>query len=372
MPDAAVVEIEHPPRRWLRSFRHGGPYRALVVSLDGRLLIAATADGATTVWRLADGRVLHHLPSSLTLLEREYCRSVYLTAHPDGVRLYVSVDLRDGGDVCTCWNLESGEQLGAFDEAPLDAMAAPADEPDADLVRARFSLSAYPSVLVPGSGTAITLEGYVLRQWRLNDGSAPAPRPRPRPLYPRLCPAGHTTLDLQDGRLVLSRADQPAPVPILTRQPSPWVLAIEPAARRLALSVDRTIELWRCAAAPQRFHTFRSDSAAACGSFEPSRRWLATGHRDGSLHLWDLLARARMALVETGPLEIVEVLIDPTANFLVALRADHILLGFFLEDLRPHGRWASDVPLRDLCWRDDGDLFCRSAEGEVLLRWPSP
>ena len=230
------------------------------------------------------------------------------------------------------------------------------------------------TALVPGSDTAVTLEGFLLRRWPLGDASrevvATARRP-PRPLYPVTCPAGRVTIDSLAGKLQLRRADDSSIIALATRSSYPWVLALEPDARRLALRVDDTIELWRGVAPPMRLHTFRSISPAHCGAFEPTRRWLVSGHHDGSLHLWDLEARKRAALVETGEVPLVELAISPAADRLVVLRADHSLRGYRLADLALLAEWTSEAELHDVRWLDDETLVTRCEDGDLRLRWPA-
>lgn len=592
---AAIVPVQLPKRRWLQSFRHEGFYEAMLVHPDGQRLIAARRDGSVTVWRIADGTVVHHLAALLSAHELDEARSLHMSLHPDGKRLFVTVVIVDTSDVTFAWDLDSGVSLDSYDypkvpehfvgdelalsahglyltlwnlrthETALQllreerswqvssvvqahgalAAAAVVTMPDglelwdlesgklrwklegsfvergygaafddgelggatamnggqvllsrrgalevrsaADgsvirtiacdvfgpltfgpakrrvviqgsdelcavdvqtgevlstfaasevdslqlehfgshaVVRTGFGLSALvwelasgkcllrandPLAFVPEQGaraaTAITLEGYTLRQWPLGEDALATSPTSPRPPYPTTCPAGTISFAVTPaGKLRLQRVADCAPAvsdgvvangsasdhPVgtsggtsgggsvgpsveLAPRGYPRVLALEPHAQRIALSVGnssgQTIELWRGTAPPLRLHTFRTLTSAACAAFDPSRRWLLSGHHDGSLHLWDTSERRRAALVETGPTTVVEVAISPAGDRVVALSADQRLRGYLLETLHPLAQWHSESALHELRWLDDETLVASSADGEVRLRW---
>jgi WD40 repeat protein len=570
-----ITPLQLPPCRWLRSFKHQGFYEAMIVHPDGERLIAAQRDGSITIWNLADGRVLHHLTSSLSASELDEARSLHMRLHPDGVRLFVTVVIIDTSDVTFCWDLTShvlvetyeypevpehfapgdlaitphglwltlwelgtqtirtelyraerswhvsdvlspatgsssvaalvhaaeGLELWDFEKrerrwlipgaiaergygSPLDegqlgdAVALPGGEvlvsrrgalevrsaDDASLrrtipcpifglitldharrraviqgaeelcaidlasgavlssfaasevdsvkldregahavIRTGFGLSSLvweletgacrlrandPLELVPGSPgqppTAITLEGYILRQWALGEDAVATAPSSPRPPYPTTCPAGTVAFSVTPaGKLRLQRVADGAkgkapegPSVELSPRGYPRVLALEPDAQRIALSVGhstgQTIELWRGTAPPLRLHTFRSLTSASSAAFDPTRRWLVSGHHDGSLHLWDTHERRRASLVETGPTTVIEVAISPSGDRLVTLSPDQRIRGFSLEGLTPLSHWDSESALHELHWLDDETLAASSADGEIRLRWPAP
>lgn len=309
-----------------------------------------------------------------------------------------------GSDELCAVDLQTGEVLSTFAASEVDSLQLEHYGSHA-VVRTGFGLSALiwelasgkcllrandPLAFVPerdgAPATAITLEGYTLRQWPLGEDAVATSPTSPRPPYPTTCPAGTISFAVTPaGKLRLQRVQDAAECPSvgpaagpsveLAPRGYPRVLALEPHAQRIALSVGnssgQTIELWRGTAPPLRLHTFRTLTSAACAAFDPSRRWLVSGHHDGSLHLWDTSERRRAALVETGPTTVIEVAISPSGDRVVALSADQRLRGYLLESLHPLAQWHSESALHELRWLDDETLAASSADGEVRLRWPA-
>lgn len=107
-----LVPVHRRPPSWQRSFgRARRRYEALVVHPDGERLIAAEHDGSVTVWNLADGTEHRHLATMLSAYELQEARSVQLELHPDGVRLFSTVSIVDGGDITHAWNLATGHLI---------------------------------------------------------------------------------------------------------------------------------------------------------------------------------------------------------------------------------------------------------------------
>lgn len=307
-----------------------------------------------------------------------------------------------GADELCAIDLASGTVLSTFAASEVDAVVLDRDAAFA-VVRTGFGLSAVvwelatgacrlrandPLALVPGANgqpaTAITLEGYTFRQWALGDDAVATAPSSPRPTYPTpTCPAGTVAFSVTPaGKLRLQRVKDGStgkvaegPSVELSPRGYPRVLALEPDAQRIALSVGhssgQTIELWRGTAPPLRLHTFRSLTSASSAAFDPTRRWLVSGHHDGSLHLWDTHERRRAALVETGPNTVIEVAISPAGDRVVTLSPDQRVRGFALEGLRALAHWDSESALHELRWLDDETLAASSADGEIRLRWPA-
>lgn len=227
------------------------------------------------------------------------------------------------------------------------------------------------TALVPGSDTALTFEGDVLRQWQLGD-EVIATHERAAPSEPtRRCPAGRIAWSVVDSVVQLSRVGDNAHVASLqTRARHPIVRAIEPDARRLAIAdaLDPAIELWR-GEPPLRLHTFRAITVPNAIVFEPSRRWLLSGHADGSIQRWDTSARRHDGSIETGGAAVLELAVSPRGDRFVASFRDAAVRGFGMTDLRELARWDGDDPLRGLAWTDDETIRATTDEGPVVLRW---
>ncbi len=305
-----------------------------------------------------------------------------------------------GADELCAIDLTSGAVLSTFAASEVDAVKIDHEGAHA-VVRTGFGLSSLvwelatgacrlrandPLELVPGAAgrpSAITLEGYSFRQWALGDDAVATAPSSPRPPYPTTCPAGTVAFSVTPaGKLRLQRVADGAggrvsegPSVELSPRGYPRVLALEPDAQRIALSVGhssgQTIELWRGSAPPLRLHTFRSLTSASSAAFDPSRRWLVSGHHDGSLHLWDTHERRRAALVETGPNTVIEIAISPAGDRVVTLSPDQRVRGYALEGLRALTHWDSESALHELRWLDDETLAASSADGEIRLRWPA-
>lgn len=296
-----------------------------------------------------------------------------------------------GTDELLALDLESGEVLSSLAVSEVDSVQLDHGGSHA-VVRTGFGMSALvwelatgkcrlrandPLALVPGQGgappTAVTLEGYTLRQWALGDEAVATTPSSPRMPYPTTCPAGTVSFSVTAaGKLRLQRVGDGPSVELAPRG-YPRVLALEPDAQRIALSVGnssgQTIELWRGAAPPLRLHTFRTLTSASCAAFEPTRRWLVSGHHDGSLHLWDTVERRRAALVETGPTTVIDVAVSPSGDRIVALSADQRVRAYLLDNLHPVTHWDSESALHELRWVDDDTIAASSADGEIRLGW---
>jgi WD40 repeat protein len=243
--------------------------------------------------------------------------------------------------------------------------------------------SPLPIALVPGKDTAISLERGTLREWPLGD-DVHVTRQRAIRQRDAEWPGGVSISTTDDGALRVERRDgSEAPILIRARSKFPTVLAVDTDVRRLVLSseselfsADGTIgkgpsfELWRMLHPPQRMHTFRSETPAVCAALERSHRFLLSGHRDGSIHLWNLRQRSREALAHPSRFPVQEIAVCPRSERLVSLGADRRLRGFFLDGLRATAQWQSEHGLYELAWLDDETLTASSDEGLLTLRWP--
>lgn len=321
----------------VRAGSDGGLVRSLPCNVGGEVVIdragsiAVVAGADLVAIELATGRVLSRLAS-----------------RGDNTRIDIADDGRhavvsDFGPTAEVWELETG----------------------------RCRLRAHARVVVvPGSDTAITIEDNVLRQWQLGDDVIATREQADHVGRPMRCPDGRIACSVVAGEVQLTRIRDGAQIATLRPDSRfPRVLAVEPGARRLVIAdaIERTLELWR-GEPPLRLHTFRSITAARCVAFEPSRRWILSGHPDGSIQRWDTIARHHDGSIETDGDAIVALAVSPRGDRFVASSRDATLRVFDTSGLRELARWDGEDVLRDLAWTDDETIRAASDEGPVVLR----
>lgn len=156
------------------------------------------------------------------------------------------------------------------------------------------------------------------------------------------------------------------------------VLAIEAAGRRLAVQTATprraaepadgvAIELWRGGTSPLRQHTFRSRTPATCAAFDPSRRWLVSGHLDGAVLVRDTQARAHHATLAAHATAIVGLALHPAGPLVATAGADGSVA---LHDFAAAGalaHWRGDLAVRALAWLDAAALACATDYGLLVL-----
>jgi WD40 repeat protein len=145
-----------------------------------------------------------------------------------------------------------------------------------------------------------------------------------------------------------------------TRDEHPRILAID--STRVAVAAGTTVELWRIEE-PQRLHTFRSLTTPHCAAFDPTGRWLVTGHPDGALLVRDTLVRTHRATLESTMTGLCRLVIRGNA---VAICGAGGVAVWSLDSSSCVGAWDEEDVL-DVKWLDDRTLACANERGLVLL-----
>jgi WD40 repeat protein/tetratricopeptide (TPR) repeat protein len=257
-------------------------------SRDGRRLVITTRDGEFRLWGLDDP----YSESVKVKVGNPGYNASRVAISPDGTWLVVVV----------------GQIPILYDLKDLARPSAPIVLP---------SMEGYTQDLAfaPGEGRwlAIGDNSGMTRVWALD----PAHREPPRDVLTHREP-GRFAYDLafsDDGRRLASGdSDSQARVwdlesgkaePTVLKGQAGYIVDVDfNADGRLATaSVDGSVYLWRLEDPAEPEHIFRpSNTVANAINFAPDGRWLATGHADGTVALWDLGA-ASPAPVETlaGP-----------------------------------------------------------------------
>jgi WD40 repeat protein len=325
---------------------------------DRDALVWSDVAQVAAVWSLATGACRLRAPSELVLAP-----DGETAITNDGARLHLwPVDGRDLADAAPPWTAISAGTDGvvALDRASCVHVVEPSGAP-----RRTWSLAATIGRFVLAGDRLAFAEDGAIAVLDARTGARVKTLEMASASSIAMSPDGHivaavtTTGEVQVWRI----ADEGALASFRTRDRSPEILAIEPDARRLAIRAGTAIELWR-AHPPLRLHTFRSRTQPSCAAFDPSRRWLVSGHHDGALVVRDTIARAHHATLDTqaGPVRTVAI-----RGALVACGSGGEVSVWDLVAGARLGAWSDDDVL-DLAWLDDDTLACATEGGLVLLR----
>lgn len=339
-----------------------GPYDRIAIAASDRDVLVSSVGEGGSVWSLATGACRLRAPDELVLT-------------PDGetaiachsARLYLwPVDGRDVTGVAPEWTtIAAGpEAVVALDRASRVHVVE-----RSGVVRHTWSPATHWPIALAADRVAVA-EGDAIAVLDAITGA------RVRTIA---VPAGPASIAMSpDGRVIatvtrtgevqlwrVAGGDAGAFARFHTRARAAVVLALEPDARCLAIRTDTSIELWR-GHSPLRLHTFRSRTTPWCAAFDPTRRWLVSGHQDGGLLVRDTRARTHHATLETESPSVRSVAIR--GGLVAACGSDGAISVWELESGARIGAWSDDEDVLDLAWLDDATLACAGESGLILLR----